>query len=90
MKVAGAAGRPPWQGKFVDLLGALLTAAAASQELKAASRELQEFVADEIVASWPLPEVWHGDLEIWGPDAAPEAHGPVLCWGSAGAGILPG
>jgi hypothetical protein len=90
LKVAGDAGQPPWQGKFVDLLGALLTAAVDNQELKAASRELQEFVADEIVASWPLPEVWHGDLEIWGPDAAPEAHGPVLCWGSAGAGILPG
>jgi hypothetical protein len=90
LKVAGEAGRPPWQEKFVDLLGALLTAAADNQELKDASRELQEFVADEIVASWPLPEIWYGDLEIWGPDAAPEAHGPVLCWGSAGAGILPG
>jgi len=90
LKVAGDAGQPRWQEKFVDLLGALLTAAADNQELKAASRELQEFVADEIAASWPLPVVWHWDLEIWGPDAAPEANGPVLCWGSAGAGILPG
>ena len=90
LKVAGEAGQPPWQAKFVDLLGALLTAAADNQELKAASRELQEFVADEIAANWPLPAVWHGDLEIWGPDGAPEASGPVLCWGSAGAGILPG
>jgi hypothetical protein len=90
LKVAGQAGRPAWQEKFVDLLGALLTAAADHQELKAASRELQEFIADEIAASWPWPEVWYVDLEIWGPDAAPEANGPVLCWGSAGAGILPG
>lgn len=90
LKVAGDAGQPPWQAKFVDLLAALLTAAADNQELKAASRELQEFVADEIVAGWPLPEVWHWDLEIWGPDATPEANGPVLCWKSAGTGILPG
>jgi hypothetical protein len=90
LKVAGEAGRPPWQEKFGDLLGALLTAAADNQELKTASRELQKFVEDEIAATWPLPEVWHGDLEIWGPDEAPEANGPVLCWGSAGGGILPG
>jgi hypothetical protein len=90
LQVAGDAGRPPWQAKFGDLLGALLTAAADNQELQAASRDLQEFVADEIAANWPWPEVWHGELEIWGPDDAPEASGPVLCWRSAGAGILPG
>jgi hypothetical protein len=90
LKVAGETGRPSWQEKFGELLGAFLTAVADNQELKAASRELQEFVADEIAAGWPLPEVWHGDLEIWGPDDAPEANGPVLCWGSAGGGILPG
>ncbi len=69
--VAGEDGQPPWQEKFVDLLGALLTAAADNQELEAASRELQEFVADEIAASWPLPEVQYRDLEVWGPDTAP-------------------
>jgi hypothetical protein len=90
LKVAGESGQPPWQEKFVDLLGALLTAAADNQELKAASRELQEFVEHDIVANWPSTEVWQVDLEIWGPDGAPEANGPVLCWGSAGAGILPG
>jgi hypothetical protein len=74
----------------VDLLGALLTAAADNQELEAASQELQEFVEHDIVASWPLPEERYRDLEIWGPDNAPEANGPVLCWGSAGAGTLPG
>ena len=74
----------------MDLLGALLTAAADNQELEAASRELQEFVEHDIVAGWPLPEVRYGDLEVWGPDTAPEANGPVLCWGSAGAGTLPG
>ena len=56
MKVAGESGRPPWQGKFVDLLGALLTAAADDQELEAASRELKEFVKHDIAAGWPLPE----------------------------------
>jgi hypothetical protein len=90
LQVAGDTARPPWQKKFVTLLGALLTAAADNQELKAASRELHEFVADEIAANWPLPARWHGDLELWGPDGAPEANGPVLCWGSAGAGVLPG
>lgn len=90
LKVAGEAGRPAWQEKFGDLLGTLLTAAADNQELKAASLKLQQFIEDEIVATWPLPEAWHGDLEIWGPDEAPEANGPVLCWGSAGGGILPG
>jgi len=50
VKVAGESSRPPWQEKFVDLLGALLTAAAANQELKAASQELQEFVS---MISWP-------------------------------------
>jgi hypothetical protein len=89
-KVAGESGRPAWQEKFVDLLGALLTAAAGNQDLDPASRELQEFVAGEVVASWPLPEVRYGDLEVWGPDTATEANGPVLCWGSAGAGTLPG
>lgn len=90
LKVAGPAGRPPWQEKFVDLLEALLTAAADNQDLEAASRELQEFVEHDIVANWPLPEIRYGDLEIWGSDTAPEANGPVLCWGSAGAGTLPG
>jgi hypothetical protein len=90
LQIAGESGRPPWQEKFVDLLGALLTAAADSQDLEAASQGLQEFVEHDIVAGWPLPEVWYGDLEVWGPDTAPEANGPVLCWGSAGAGTLPG
>jgi hypothetical protein len=88
--IAGQSGQPFWQEKFVDLLGTLLTAAADNQDLKAASRELQEFVEHDIVAGWPLPEVRYGDLEVWGPDNAPEANGPVLCWGSAGAGTLPG
>jgi len=74
----------------VDLLGALLTAAADNQDLKAASLKLQEFVEHDIVAGWPLPEVAYGDMEVWGPDTAAEANGPVLCWGSAGAGTLPG
>ena len=90
LKVAGDTGRPPWQAQFADLLGALLTAAAGDQDLQAASRELQEFVEKDIVAGWPLPEVWQGDLEIWAADGAPEASGPVLCWRSAGAGSLPG
>jgi hypothetical protein len=89
-QVAGAAGQPPWQHRFVDLLAALLTAAADNQELKTASGELQEFVEGDIAARWPLPARWNWDLEIWGPDGAPEDVGPVLCWTGAGAGILPG
>jgi hypothetical protein len=90
LQIAGQDGRPPWQEKFMDLLGALLTAAAENQDLKAASRELQEFVEHDIVAGWPLPEVRYGELEVWGPDTTPEANSPVLCWGTAGAGTLPG
>ncbi len=71
LKVAGEAGQPPWQEKFGDLLGALLTAAAGNQDLQAASQELQEFVDEDILAGWPWPEVWYGDLEIWAADACP-------------------
>jgi len=88
--VCGDAGQPPWQPQFVDLLAALLTAMADRQEPQAASRELQKFVENELVARWPLPAGWNWDLEIWAPESAPEAEGPVLCWGGAGAGILPG
>ena len=51
----------------MESLGNLLTAAADNQDLEAASRELQEFVEQDIVAGWPLPEVRYGDLEVWGP-----------------------
>lgn len=90
LEVAGDAGRPPWQPKFVELLNAVLTAAAAGQDLVAASRELREFVAQDIPAAWPFPDIYHWDLEVWGPQAAPREEGPVLCWAGAGAGILPG
>ena len=30
------------------------------------------------------------EIKTNAPDTAPEANGPVLCWGSAGAGTLPG
>ena len=83
-------GKPPWQDKFVALLAALLTAAADHEDLQAASRELQEFVDEVIVAGWPFPAVWNWDLEIWAPDGAPEEPQPILCWSGAGDGILPG
>ena len=87
--VAGG-GKPPWQDKFMALLAGLLTATAEHQDLQAASRELQEFVDEVIVPGWPFPAVWNWDLEIWGPDGAPEEPQPILCWSGAGAGILPG
>jgi hypothetical protein len=90
LEVVGDTGQPPWQPKFVELLDGLLTSTADGHDLEAASRELQEFVADDIVAAWPFPAVWFWDLEIWGPQAAPRGEGPVLCWAGAGAGILPG
>lgn len=88
--VAGDAGKPPWQDKFVEHLTALLSAVANLQDLPEASRELQEFVDEVIVARWPFPEVWNWELEIWAPDGAPEEAQPVLCWAGAGEGILPG
>ena len=88
--VSGGGPGPPWRPQFADLLAALLSATADAQELPAAFTRLQKFVEDEIVAKWPLPEIWPWDLEIWGPDATPDETGPVLCWPGAGAGILPG
>jgi hypothetical protein len=88
--VAGEAGKPSWQDKFVELLGALLTATTDQEDLEAASKELQEFVGDVILARWPFPAVWDWDLEIWVPDGAPEAAQPVLCWSGASVGMLPG
>ena len=88
--LCGDHGRPPWQPQFVDLLAALLTQVADHQDFPAASRKLQEFVAGEIVASWPFPEVWNWNLEIWLPAAADEEKSPILCWDGAGTGILPG
>lgn len=83
-------GKPPWQDQFTALLADLLSAAAEPQDLQAASRHLQEFVADVIVAQWPSPAVWDWDLEIWAPAGAPEEPQPILCWSGAGGGILPG
>ena len=88
--VAGDAGKAPWQDKFVELLGALLTAVADREDLQGASQELQEFVEEVIVARWPFPTVWNWDLEIWAPDGAPEGPRPILCWSGASEGILPG
>jgi hypothetical protein len=88
--VCGDHAEPPWQQQFVALLGALLSAVAQRQEPEEALGKLQEFVEADIVAGWPLPEVWNWDLEIWGPDAAPEKEELVLCWTGAGAGVLPG
>lgn len=88
--VAGEAGKPPWQDEFTQRLAALLTAVAGLQDLQEASRNLQGFVDEVIVARWPFPAVWHWDLEIWSPDGAPEEPKPVMCWGGASEGILPG
>jgi hypothetical protein len=88
--LAGDAGKPSWQDKFVDLLADLLTAVADLQDMQAASQELQQFVEEVILANWPFPVVWNWDLEIWSPAAAPAEPGPILCWGGAGTGILPG
>ncbi len=88
--VAGDAGKPAWQEKFVDLLTDTLGAMANLQDLPEATRELEEFVGEVIVAHWPFPAVWTWDLEIWAPDSALEESRPILCWAGAGEGILPG
>jgi hypothetical protein len=88
--VAGDAGKPLWQEKVVNLLADLLTGVAELQELQGATGGLQEFVEEVIVATWPFPAVWNWDLEIWSAAAAPAEPGPILCWGGAGNGILPG
>lgn len=88
--VMGESGKPLWTERFVEHLTALLTAVANLQDLQEASRELQEFVNEIIVAHWPFPAVWNWDLEIWAPDGAAEEAQPILCWAGAGGGILPG
>jgi hypothetical protein len=89
LEVRGDAPRPSWQQRFLDGLAGVLTALAENQDQEASVQQLQELVQEEIVASWPFPGVWNWDLEIWAPEAAPEQPGPVLCWGGAGAGVLP-
>jgi hypothetical protein len=89
-KVVGEAGKPAWQEKFVELLGALMAAVGGLQGLEGAHQELQEFINDVIVARWPYPAVWNWDLEIWTLDGAAEESQPILCWRGAGTGILPG
>jgi hypothetical protein len=88
--VAGDAGKPPWQDKFVALLDTQLANVANGENLPESFQELQTFVNDVIVAPWPFPAVWHWDLEIWAPDSAPDEPQPILCWSGAGAGVLPG
>ncbi len=89
-QVIGQAGGPPWLKEFQDLLAAMLAAAASEDDLEEAKRGLQEFVEDEVVAHWPFPAVWQWDLEVWLPGPAADDEGPVLCWGGAGPGVLPG
>lgn len=88
--VAGENGAPRWRGEFTKLLGAALSGAAQLPNLEAAARNLREWVEDEVAAHWPLPEMWRWDLEVWVPEGPPEETIPVLCWGGADAGILPG
>jgi hypothetical protein len=88
--VAGDAGKAPWQEKFENLLADLLAGVAELQDMQGATGDLQEFVEEVIVVTWPFPAVWNWDLEIWAADASPGEPGPILCWGGAGTGILPG
>ncbi len=90
--VRGNGEAPPWQAQFQERLAALLDAAAAAGDLEAAARELAEFVADRVAASWPLPVIWELELEVWIPDPGKNISSPpVLCWSGAGAAdVLPG
>jgi len=87
----GAAGPPPWQPRFRELLAACIEAAYRDfPALETAARGLREFVAQEVAGSWPAPVEWQWDLEIWMPDGELDNPNPVLCWTGAGKGILPG
>ena len=82
---------PKWLPEFRQRLAKVLDAAAASQELEAAARDLQQFVETAIARHWPGPNPWPLDLEIWARDPeSDEDLAPVLCWAGTGAGILPG
>jgi hypothetical protein len=89
--VSAAAGPPPWQTRFRELLAACLEAARRDfSELETAAQRLREFVAQEVAGPWPSPVEWQWGLEIWMPDGELEDESPVLCWAGAGKGILPG
>jgi hypothetical protein len=84
-------GAPPWTGEFSRRLDETLGAAARIQGLSEATRELQDFVDQTITRQWPREPIWHWDLEIWNSESAgEEGTGPVLCWPTAGQGVLPG
>jgi hypothetical protein len=90
LAAAGESGAAPWLGKFQELLAGLLGAAAEQEDLEAAAQGLKEFVDQELAARWPSAAAWRWDLEVWAASAATEEGGPVLCWGGAGVGVLPG
>ena len=77
---------PPWQAQAVALLNNLLDEADDLQNLKAAVRELGEFLRAEVLPQWPYPVMGNFEMEVWVP--ASEDQTPVLCWTSAG-GSLP-
>jgi hypothetical protein len=87
-QVAGKTGAPTWQEEFQGRLAALLEAAADQGDFSGEAQVLKDFVARKVAARWPFPDPWQMNLEVWAPDK--EEEGPVLCWGEAGTGILPG
>jgi hypothetical protein len=85
-EAAGSDG-PAWRGEFAQLLETCLEAAGDLQALESRARDLQEFLDQAVLPSWPGPPGWYFDLEVW---CREEDWGPVLCWAGAGADILPG
>lgn len=77
---------PSWRGQFGELLAALLDAAAAlPDDPAAAARDLTDFVAGRVAASWPIPITWNLELEVWIPEPQDDfLSRPVLCWAGAG------
>jgi hypothetical protein len=91
LQVKAASGLADRLEKVGELLQALLTASATSQNLAGATLELQKFVESELIPLWPYPPAWNWELEIWQPgQGATGEWGPLLCWAGAGKGILPG
>jgi hypothetical protein len=80
-----------WRQRFQELLGACLTAAHQSADLKTRAQELTQWLREDLPRHWPEIPTWTWDLEIWGTDPqAGEGGETLLAWAGLGKEVVPG